>query len=254
MSLDPGFDRMKAYCQRRIARRLETARSAIAKVSATPWVLNRLTELGYQDSHLTQGQKLFTAAAEKVSEATEHLDKQRAATEHLRQCRAEALDAYQGLARTARAVFRHDAGALISLGLKGRKPGAARRMLTAAHALFDADFYTNAMRVSLAQHGYSETLLSQERRKLAEWQWAAEVQDQCSTAYEQAKAAQGTALRALDEWWARFSQMARVAFAEDPQTLEQLGLLPRGLTMTPTEGRRQTAVPPRQIRQANLAA
>ena len=245
---------MKACCQRRIARRLEAARSAIAKVSATPWVLRRLTELGYQDSHLTQGQKLFTAAAEKVSEATERLDKQRAATEHLRQCRAEVLGAYQGLARTARAVFRHDAGALISLGLKGRSPGAARRMLTAAHTLFDADFYTNAMRVSLAQHGYSETLLSQERRKLAEWQWAAAVQDQCSTAYEQAKAAQGTALRALDEWWARFSRTARVAFAEDPQTLEQLGLVPRGPTMTQTEGRRQTAAPPRQIRQANLAA
>jgi hypothetical protein len=254
MSLDPGFDRMKACCQRRIARRLEAARSAIAKVSATPWVLHRLTELGYQDSHLTQGQKLFTAAAEKVSEATERLDKQRAATAHLRQCRAEVLGAYQGLARTARAVFRHDAGALISLGLKGKSPGAARRMLTAAHTLFEADFYTNTMRVSLARHGYSETMLSQERRKLAEWQWAAELQDQCSTAYEQAKAAQGTALRALDEWWARFSQTARAAFAEDPQTLAQFGLVPRGPTKIPTEGRRPTAAPPRQVRPANLVA
>jgi hypothetical protein len=246
---------MKGYRQRRIAGRLETARIATTNASAVPPVLSRLTEFGYNDPKLTQGKSLYAAAVQKVSEATVRLGEHRAATEHLRQCRAKVVCAYQNLAKTARAVFNRDPGALISLGLKGEMPGAQARLLTAANTLFNTSFYTSAMRATLAEHGHSDAKLSQERGKFAELQFATEVQGQCRAAYQQAKEAQRTALRALDEWMARFFKIARVAFAEDPQTLEQFGLVARsGPTKAQREGRRKAAETRRQKRLVNLAA
>jgi len=246
---------MKGYRQRRIDGRLETALIATTNAYAAPLVLNRLSEFGYTNRKLTQGKSLYAAAAQKVNEAAARLGEQRAATERLRQCRAKAVCAYQNLAKTARAVFYHDPGALISLGLKAKKPGGAARLLTAANTLFDASFYTSAMRTALAEHGYSDAKLSEERGKIAQLQFAAEVQGQCRAAYQQAKEAQRTALRALDEWMERLLKTARVAFAEDPQTLEQFGLAARsGPSRTQREGRRNPAATRRQARLVNLAA
>jgi hypothetical protein len=246
---------MKGYRQRGIDGRLETAFIATTRASAAPQVLNRLSEFGYNTPRLAEGKDLCAAATQQVNEANARLGELRAATDRLRHCRAVAVSAYQNLARTARAVFHHDPGALISLGLKARRPTASARLLTAANPLFNASFYTSAMRAALAEHGYSGARWSQEREKIAQLQSAAETQGQCRAAHQQAKEAQRTALRALDEWMEHFFKIARMAFAEDPQTLEQFGLVARSSpNKAQREGRRTATATRRPYSLVNLAA
>jgi hypothetical protein len=246
---------MKSYRQRSIPQRLETARVALNNATTVSDVTGKLGEHGYPAAKIAQGKALYGAAALNVSDTTARLGAQKAATQHVNACYTTVGRAYQALAKTARALFHKDAGALGILGLTGHMPIERARLLMAATTLFNTTKYTPEMRAALAEHGYTDAKLSVERGKIGGLQFAAEVQSQTRAAYQQARETQAAALKAMDDWMARFLKIARVAFAGNPQALEQLGVIVRSRpTKAQIQGRRKAAATRLAKKTVKLAA
>ena len=141
----------------------------------------------------------------------------------LAQAAKSARDAYQSLAKVARAVFRRDKAQLNALGLNGNMPKDTAGFLASAYALFD-----NAQSLSaLADYGYDSVKLQSERIKIAAYDTANQQQEAAKGAAQQSTREQDSALQALNAWKAQYLKIAKVALSGKPQLLEKLGVLAR---------------------------
>jgi hypothetical protein len=215
---------MRHYLQRNLAQRLETARIATTNAS-TPAIATALTAAGVLPARVSDGKTIYQAAADKVTAAHARRGDQMVGTDFARQRMRECRTGCQALARVARGVFRGNPGALGILGLDRRMPSDNGGFLLAAQTLLNTTAYTAEMRTALAAYGYNDAKLSLERGKFAELQFALNVQGQNKAAHQQAKAEQFQAVKAMDRWMGMFVRVARVALADKPQLLEQLGIV-----------------------------
>ncbi len=233
---------MKSYLQRTIPERLDAARTATTNGISVVALLALLTKKDYNADKIGAGNALYNVAAAKVSKATAKLGEQKAATEHTQESHVAVAEAFQNLSKLARTLFAEDTGALGILGLTKPMASARADLLVDAKALFNTTEYTPAMRTVLLANEYDDAKLSLERSKIGELEFAIQVQAQCKSAYQQAKAQQKTALKAMDKWMGKFLRVARLAVADNPQMLEQLGVTARtGPTKAQRAGRRKAA-------------
>lgn len=91
----------------------------------------------------------------------------------LTEAEAAARDAYQALAKVARAIFVDDKARLTALGLTGTAPKTTAGFLAAAMALFD----NAAAAPSLADYGYDAGRLDTERAKIVAFDLANQAQE-----------------------------------------------------------------------------
>ena len=141
----------------------------------------------------------------------------------LAQAEKSARDAYQSLAKVARAVFLKDKAQLNALGLNHNMPLGTAGFLAAAYTLFD-----NARTLSaLADYGYNSVKLQSERAKIAAYDTANQQQEAAKGAAQQSTREQDSALQALNDWTAQYLKIAKVALSGKPQLLEKLGVLVR---------------------------
>jgi len=201
-----------------IADQLNAAQLAVTNSLADPEIKSRVAAYGYTAEKLLEGRALFDAARAAVSAQESAAGAQQAATQTLAAAKAEAHDAYQSLAKVARAVS--DPASLAGLGLTGLMPAATAAFLTAAGTLFD-----NAGALpALAQYGYDSTKLAAERARVEACAAADRAQEAAKGAAQQATRDQDAALRALNKWMAQYVKIARVALRETPQLLVNLGV------------------------------
>ena len=233
---------MKSYLQRTIPERLDASRIATTNGVSVPALLVLLTKKDYNADKIAAGNALYNVAAAKVSKAIAKLGEQKAATDHAKDSHDAVKVSFQNMAKLARTIFADDPGALGIMGLTKPMSSARADLLVDAKALFNTTEYTPAMRAALLANEYDDSKLSSERSKIGELEFAIQVQAQCKSAYQQAKAQQKTALKALDKWMGRFLRVARLAVADNPQMLEHLGVIARtGPTKAQRAGRRKAA-------------
>jgi hypothetical protein len=204
--------------QTTIAEQLTAAQVALDNSLADAEIQALLASRSYTAEKLAEGQALLTAARAARSAEEAALGTQQVATEALAPLKAQAVGAYQTLAKIARAIA--SPGVLAGLGLKGPMPLSVAGFLSAAGTLFD-----NAPTLpDLAAYGYSTAQLAAERAKITAYADANAVQEAAKGAARQAAREQAAALQALHEWMARFIKIARVALQDKPQLLEKLGV------------------------------
>lgn len=176
---------------------------------------------GYSVEKLNEGRALLAAAQAASNEQVAAAGAQQQATVAFQQAEIAARDAYQALAKVARATL--DKASLTMLGLSGRAPQSTSSFLTAAFTLFD-----NAAQVPLlANYGYDAAKLSAGRGLISALQAADQAQEVAKGAAQKATGSQREALKALSGWLAQYIKIAKVALRTDPQQLEKLGVMVR---------------------------
>jgi hypothetical protein len=208
-----------------IADLLHAAQVAINNTQSDAEIAARMTAYGYDAARMNEGKQRWAAAQAAVNQQTATEGTQREQTAQLRCCEQEARDAYQSLAKVARAVFPRHASQLATLGLTGRTPVNMAGFLTAATTLFDNALNNAQIKTTLASYGYDEAKLQSERAKIAACDAASQQQESAKGASQQATQERDAALKALNDWLSQFIKIARVALRDKPQLLEKMGIV-----------------------------
>ncbi len=204
-----------------IAEQLNAAQVAINNSLADEEIQALVSGFGYSAETLAGGCELYERAQAAVNTQKLAAGTQQDATQALLEARKVATDAYQALAKVARAVC--DPAQLTALGLSGKMPLDTAGFLAAAYTLFD-----NAANFgSLSRFGYTAEKLAAERGRITAYDEANQKQEAAKGAAQQATREQDAALQALNEWMAQYLKIAKVALREKPQLLEKLGVAAR---------------------------
>ena len=118
-----------------IAQQLNAAQVAISNSMADASVQKLLAEYGYTAAKLKQGQKLYDTARLAMNIHKKLSGEQQYKTSEVNKITKNALDAYQALAKVARALWQKDKARLAALGLHGAVPKTTAGFLTAAYLL-----------------------------------------------------------------------------------------------------------------------
>ena len=233
---------MKTYKAKTQSERQETAR-LITSNATRAGAKTILIAHGYDAAKITEGKSLYNAVVTAVAASAELFGCQKSATEDGTTAFTTARGAYQGMAKTCRALFVDDQGGLTGLGLNKRMPTKRAAFVDAANVLFNANNLTDPMEAALEKHSYGSAKISEERAKIAALEEAVTVQAGCKSDYQAAKETERAAVKAMDLWMAMFIKIARVAFAGKRQMLEMFGVVARtGLTKKQREGRKKSSV------------
>ena len=206
-----------------IASQLNSAQLAISNSLSDPEIQSLVAQFGYPADKLNEGKALYDCALSAVNAEKAAAGAQQESTRVLAQAEKSAHDAYQALAKVARAVFGKDKAQLNALGLNGNMPLDTAGFLAAAYTLFD-----NARTLpALADYGYDSVKLQSERTKIVAYDSANQQQEAAKGAAQQSTRDQDAALQALNDWTVQYLKIARVALSGKPQLLEKLGVLAR---------------------------
>ena len=206
-----------------IASQLNSAQLAISNSLSDPEIQSLVAQFGYPAEKLNAGKTLYDCALAAVNAEKSAAGTQQEATRTLTQAENASHDAYQALAKAARALFAKDKAQLNALGLSGSAPKDTAGFIASAYTLFD-----NARTLpALADYGYDSVKLQSERTKIATYDTANQGQESAKGAAQQATREQDAALQALNNWTSQYLKIARVALRAKSQLLEKIGVLVR---------------------------
>jgi hypothetical protein len=233
-----------------IASQLNAAQVAISNALADARVVAMLSQFGYTAAKIKEGQKLYQAARLAVNAHKTMSGEQQYKTSEVKKITKNAYDAYQALAKVARAIWQHDKPKLAALGLHGAMPRSTAGFLNAAYTLFDNAAKGEAAAdksgtEELAEYGYTRAKLAAERAKITALDRMNQAQEAAKGEAQNAGRDQQAAIRALNQWLAMFTKIAKVALRTKPEYLEKLGILARS---SKTKAQRQAPKKARETR------
>jgi len=216
-----------------IAAQINSAQVAISNSLAEPSISKPMAEYGYPATRIKQGQKLYENALKAVNIHKSLLGEQEYKTSEVNKITKEAQAAYQALAKIARAIWVKDKSRLAALGLQGKMPQTTAGFIIAAYVLFDnaakGDIVSSSNEAAseLEAYGYTKTKIASERLKIEALDKMNQAQEAAKGEAQNASREQDKALKALNEWMAMFTKIAKVALRDKWEYLEKIGVLAR---------------------------
>ena len=206
---------------------LETAEKAISNGLSNPDILKRLTEAGYTEARINEGQNLYQAARLAVQAHTALAEARREREAASGKITRNAQEAYQSLADVVRKIWPEDQEQIQALGISVRMPEDPALFLKAADVLFEAPQKDHEFMDILAGLGYPRLLLATERAKIDALGKMLRDGENSEKDILAADQEQQLALKALNDWMDRFIKKARVALQNKKDYLDKMGLLDR---------------------------
>lgn len=216
----------RSYINRRRADRLLAADGALKALDTHPVVVARMGPRGYKPPKVAEGRALYDAAlATRGAQAgSKGVRLTATAAQTAALAAAEAL--YRPLAASAHAVFADRRDVLAALGLTGRHSGSYGSRLDRMR-LFVQEARIPERLAEFTAVGDGPEKFDKLAAKLAEAAAGVHAQDDAQAGSEVATPKAAGAMSALDRWMITMHRHARVAFADEPQYLELLGILPK---------------------------
>ena len=204
---------------------LESARVLIENARDIPSVALAVADYGYDSHRLQGGVALLSAAQSLVSQQAKEYGESYQATEVMNRTWETADVAYVKAVKVARVAFGDDPKATVALRLSGPRKETLPGWMEQATLFYDNLLSDVGLQATMAQYGYLVTRLRDEQKLVAAVRQAVNVQARESGEAQSATLSRDKALNALDTWVSAFKAICRVALAEDPQQLEQLGIV-----------------------------
>jgi len=200
---------------------LQDARLLLGNCSSVPALAQPLEGFGYTASRWVEGRALFDAAEALVLAQARAYGEQYAATAATLAARSVANRAYSQTLKIARMVLT-DPGSVVALGLAGPRCRDLAGWVDQA-----TSFYANLEAASIAalgRFGYTPAKLANEAALVEVVVARVRAQARRTGEARQATADRDAALARLDAWLGSLRTVLRVALADDPQTLEAVGI------------------------------
>ena len=202
--------------------KLKRVQTAVDYTLRTPDVQKALHQVGFSKADVLEG-KAMLGKVEMLDAAQqkEYGDRSQAAYE-LEQARQRAWDLYIHHLEGARFALKNHPGHWKTLELSGTRKRDLFGWLDQARK-----FYSNAYQAKdiLKRYQLTDDELQQGQSMVEAVTEAYNVRQKETNEAQAATQQRNEALRDLEAWMTRFAKSARLAFANDPQTLKGLGLV-----------------------------
>ncbi len=207
-----------------IARRLAAAQLAIDTVLGDRDLQIALAAFGFDAARMAAGTALRDRALALQQQQHARYGDQYGATDAHASAQAQAQLSYTQHRGVARVALRGDRGAAQTLGLH-----APQQTTQAGWLLQAQQFYANALADTvilgaLAGYNLTEAHLAAGQAQVAAVAAGAVARQTTQSVAQETTRARDAALQALNHWMRDFRAIARIALADQPQRLAQLGV------------------------------
>lgn len=195
---------------------------AIDYTQRTPHVQQALKRVGFSAADIQQGKALYEHVQMlNVAQKQEYGDRYRA-TDALIEARRQARAQYMRHLEVARLALKDQRGVWNTLELSGERKANLFGWLAQAHT-----FYHNVglVQATLAKYNLPEAELQQGTSMIEAVIEAYHVRQKEGTEAQVATRQRNEILAQLKVWMRRFTMSAKLAFADDPNTLKGLGVV-----------------------------
>ena len=209
--------------KRSIEDRLLEAQVAIDNSLNVPAILNAVSAFGYDLARLQAARTLYEEVMALVAAQKREYGEQYEATAVVQASWDSADLAYKRTLKVCRILLKGNTKAAGALNLSGSRKKSLSGWLEQS-----VNFYTNLLSMpdlsaALVEFGYDQAMLEAEAALVQAVVDANAAQDIERGEAQEATEARDAKLDELDEWVARYKQVAQLALEESPQQLEQLG-------------------------------
>ena len=204
--------------------RIQRARVAIDYTLRTPGMQKELNRVGFTKADVQRGKTLLAKVQLLDAAQQKEYGDRYQATDALAQARQQAREQYMQHLEVARLALKNQRGIWKTLEMNGARKTNLFGWLAQART-----FYHNAELVAsaLAQYNITEAELQQGASMVEAVMEAYDTRQQEDREAQQATRQRNNAMDELKAWMRRFTLSAQLAFAEDPATLKELGLVSR---------------------------
>jgi len=201
---------------------LAASRLMIEGALADPQLIKTLEAYGYNRKQIQKGKAHLERAWLLFDNKELSYQEKKRATQQLTAYRTELRQVFLKHSGMLRAFYRTDAATQEELGLTQATPQALDRFLTRAQR-----FYTKARLLQAATSDFpiADEALMQAQAMIAAISDARIQQLSKKREAERTTQQQNEALKELRQWVRDFMAIAKIAFREDPQQLEALGIV-----------------------------
>ena len=217
-----GIVEKKTTSQMKKSKKLKRVQTAVEYILSNPAAQKAMNKVGVSKADVLQGKALVEQVRLLDAAQRKEYGEQYQATDDLTQARQEARALYIRHVETARFALKEQRGHWNTLELSGARKDDLFGWLDQAR-----NFYRNVATVKdiLAKYDLSEAELLQGESMIEAVNVAHNVRQNEATEAQAATTERNEAVAKLDAWMRHFTQSARLAFANDPQTLKGLGLV-----------------------------
>jgi hypothetical protein len=208
-----------------LAEFMQGSLTLIENAGSDPAIAAAVAEYGYDAARLAQGRRLWAEVDALAKKQTADYAGRHGATQDFGKAWEVANAAYMKTLKVARVVFGDDARAISALKLYGPRKLSLAGWLAQATTLYANLASDTRLVEGLRRFGYSPEKLAAESALVEKVRLVSQTQTQGNGAAQSATAARDGKLRDLDAWVSDFRTICRVAFYENPQELEKLGMM-----------------------------
>ena len=208
-----------------IDERLTIADVAIGNVLDDPLLAAALSEFGYDESRMAEGQELLDTARSLHRSRSKNYGRQQEASEKLREAVDHANSLYIQHVKLARLALRDDPGLARSLGLIGSRKQSLSGWMEQAGTFYDNALSTPEVTAALERFNVTVDDLTEGQTRVLAVSALNRAQEKEKGIAQRKTAQRDAAMDALDTWMSEFRAVARIALAEDPQQLEKLQIV-----------------------------
>jgi len=208
-----------------IARRLAAAQVAIDTVLADRDLQIALAAYGYGAARMAEGKALRDQALMLQQQQRARYGDLYGATDARATAQAQAHASYKRHLGVARVALRGDRGAAQKLGLQARRETSQAGWLLQAQQFYANSLADVVILGALAAYNLTQAQLEAGQAQVAAVAAGAVAQQASKGTAQETTRARDAALAALNRWMRDFLAIARIALADQPQGLEQLGVV-----------------------------
>jgi len=207
-----------------IESRMLAAKVAIHNALDDADILARLTELGYNENKLQQGNALVEAVDVLHKKQQVEYGDQYEATDDLLNKWEEANRAYMRAVKVARIAFRDNIQAQTGLQISGRRKKTIAGWIDQATVFYHNLKDDQGLMDVMAEFGYTPEKIDADIALVDAVILAHRVQDQTQGTAQDATKSRDAQIDAMDAWMSDYVAIARIALDAHPQQLEKLGV------------------------------
>lgn len=201
---------------------LYSSRLAIVGTSLSPLIQNRMKEYSYDSKKMKAWLDLCDNFEQLSQRSEESHYKALSATKTMRDTRKHIHGNYSRHITLSRVAFRDNPEVRTLLGLEGQRKHALTAWLKQAQNFYYyASDYAETLEIfGIPRHELEENkIMLRQMMELLTLQKQAQSQEQVISQQKQ------EAYVVLKQWYAKFIKLARLAFEDEPQQLEALGIV-----------------------------
>ncbi len=201
---------------------LQHTRLAITNALTTPELLAALEQYTYGAKKLRQGLSIYDRVEDLTRQRERAQEAQYQTTQLLQRAKSELLYLFGIHASTARLAYRREAQYQDTLNLSTAAPREMAACL--AHI---RRFYANVPASMMAKYHVPEKQLTQATQLVVRVEELLALQKKSMSQPQQLSKIRQRTLTELQTWMRRFDKAAKLAFDDQPQQLEVLGMVVR---------------------------